>query len=225
MGYGEAMRVWLTFFLTLLPALAADIHGPAPVTAAARKVYVLPIREAIMPPLVYLVRRGVKEAMESGADLLVVDMETPGGRLDTCREIISILGQFSGDTVTYVNKEAFSAGAFVAVATKRIYMAPQSVIGAAAPMIMNPTGDGIAQIPETVEKKMTSAVRAMVRRPAVVPCRWRGARAVRCRRPGRRTPSPSARRRWRRGFPNRTRPRRRRALGPTTPSPCSWASC
>ncbi len=166
MGYGEAMRVWLTFFLTLLPALAADIHGPAPVTAAARKVYVLPIREAIMPPLVYLVRRGVKEAMESGADLLVVDMETPGGRLDTCREIISILGQFSGDTVTYVNKEAFSAGAFVAVATKRIYMAPQSVIGAAAPMIMNPTGDGIAQIPETVEKKMTSAVRAMVRATA-----------------------------------------------------------
>jgi len=32
-------------------------------------------------------------------------------------------------------------------------MAPQSVIGAAAPMIMNPTGDGIAQVPDTVERK------------------------------------------------------------------------
>ena len=81
-----------------------------------------------MPPLVYLVRRGVKEAMEAKADLLVLDMETNGGRVDTTREIISILNEFKGDTVTFVNKDAFSAGAFIAVATKRIYMAPESVI-------------------------------------------------------------------------------------------------
>jgi len=160
------MKTWLVLLLTINTALAADTNRPSPTAALPKKVYILPIREQIMPPLVYLVRRGVKEAMEANADLLVIDMDTPGGRLDTCREIISILGQFKGDTVTYVNKDAFSAGSFVAVATKRIYMAPQSVIGAAAPMIMNPGGEGIAQIPDTVEKKMTSAVRAMVRATA-----------------------------------------------------------
>jgi membrane-bound serine protease (ClpP class) len=160
------MKTGLALFLTLVSALAAETHSPASLPAQPKKVYVVPIREQIMPPLVYLVRRGVKEAMENQADLLVIDMDTPGGRVDTCREIISIIGQFKGDTVTYVNKDAFSAGAFIAVATKRIYMAPQSVIGAAAPMIMNPTGEGAVQVPDTVEKKMTSAVRALVRATA-----------------------------------------------------------
>src|SRR5437867_2820865 len=118
-----------------------------------------------MPPLVYLVRRGVKEAMEAKADLLVLDMQTNGGRVDTTREIISILDQFKGDTVTYVNKDAFSAGAFIAVATKHIYMAPGSVIGAAAPVMFSPGGE-MEKVPDTYEKKMTSAVRAMVRTSA-----------------------------------------------------------
>src|SRR6187551_1410210 len=87
-----------------LPTLAATNAA-----GATRKVYVLPIRDDIMPPLVYLVRRGVKEAMEANADLLVLDMETNGGRVDTTEEIITILSQFKGQTVTYVNRKAFSA--------------------------------------------------------------------------------------------------------------------
>ena len=150
-----------------MTAVGAESNAPGELPSGnAKKVYILPIREEIMPPLVYLVRRGVKEAMQEKADLLVLDMNTPGGRVDTCREIISILNQFKGDTVTYVNKDAFSAGAFIAVATKRIYMAPESVIGAAAPIMLNPGGEGVAQVPETYEKKMNSAVRAMVRTSA-----------------------------------------------------------
>ena len=167
MRYGIAMKTWLALLLTFTAAVAANTTAPvaAPV-ADSRKVYVLPIREDIMPPLVYLVRRAVKEAMEEQADLLVLDMETNGGRVDTCREIIAIISQFKGDTITYVNKDAFSAGAFIAVSTKRIFMAPQSVIGAAAPVMMNPGGEGIASVPETYEKKMVSAVRALIRATA-----------------------------------------------------------
>jgi membrane-bound serine protease (ClpP class) len=153
-------------------ALAGLIGTIAPTPAATnggsptKKVYILPIRDNIMPPLVYLVRRGVKEAMEANADLLVLNMETDGGRVDTTREIIGILNEFKGDTVTFVNKDAFSAGAFIAVATKRIYMAPGSVIGAAAPVILAPGANGVQNVPDTFEKKMTSAVKAMVRTAA-----------------------------------------------------------
>jgi membrane-bound serine protease (ClpP class) len=132
----------------------------------ARQVYVLPIRDAIMSPLVYLVRRGVKEAMEANADLLVLDMETPGGSVKTTEEIIGILGQFKGDTITYVNKNAFSAGSFIAVATKKIYMAPDSVIGAAAPILPTADGQGVQSVPDTVERKWVSALRALVRTQA-----------------------------------------------------------
>ena len=100
--------------------------------------------------------------MEARADLLVLDMETNGGRVDVTEEIIEILNKFKGQTVTYVNRKAFSAGAFISVATQKIFMAPQSVIGAAAPMLMIP-GGGPAEMPQTVEAKMTSGVRALVR--------------------------------------------------------------
>ncbi len=138
-------------------------RGGAILTAAPKQVYVLPIREEIQPSLVYLVRRGVKEAMEAKADLLVLDMDTNGGRVDVTEEIIEILNQFKGATLTYVNRKAFSAGAFIAVATQKIYMADQSVIGAAAPILMLPGGAGIEKMPDTVEAKMTSGISALIR--------------------------------------------------------------
>ncbi len=157
------MKLWLAL-LSLLPAFfsgAAEVK----VSSAGKTIVIIPIREDIAPPLVYLVRRGVKQAIEEKADLLVLDMKTDGGRIDTTEDIISIIGEFKGDTVTFVNDRAFSAGAFISVATKKIYMAPQSVIGAAAPVMMAPGGQ-VQDVPGTMEIKMKSAVRALVRRVA-----------------------------------------------------------
>lgn len=139
-----------------------DLFAGASSGSSAHTVYVLPIRDNVMPPLVYLVRRGVKEAMEAKAEMLVLDMDTNGGRVDTTEEIIQILDQFKGQTVTYVNQKAFSAGSFIAFSTQKIYMAPQSVIGAAAPIMLVP-GGGPTEMPQTVEAKMTSGIRALVR--------------------------------------------------------------
>ena len=118
-----------------------------------------------MPPLVYLVRRGVKVAMDGKADLLVLDMDTNGGRVDVTEEIIGILNNFKGQTATFVNRKAFSAGAFISIATQKIFMAPQSVIGAAAPIMLVP-GGAPQDMPETMQAKMNSALRALVRTSA-----------------------------------------------------------
>jgi len=154
--------VWLLVSVaSVLPAGVERVDVPA-----EQKVCILPIRDDIAPPMVYLVRRGVKAAMESGAKALILDMETNGGRFDSTKEIISILEEFDGLTVTYVNKDAYSAGAFIAVATQKIYMAPQGVIGAAAPMLMSPGGGGVQEVSDTIEAKMVSAVAARVRASA-----------------------------------------------------------
>ena len=136
------------------------------VSPPSGKVFIVPIRENIMPPLVYVVRRGVKEAMEAKADALILDMKTDGGRVDVTEEIIHIISKFKGTTVTYVNDRAFSAGAYIAVGTEKIYMAPQSVIGAAAPILMVSGGAVAEKLPDTMEAKMTSAIRALVRAQA-----------------------------------------------------------
>src|SRR5687768_2087862 len=137
----------------------------APAAESEKLVYIIPIRDDISTPITYLVRRGIKQAMEAGAQVLILDMETNGGRLDSTEEITKAIDQFEGTTVTYVNRKAFSAGAFIAVATQKIYMAPQSVIGAAAPIMMGPTG-GVEEMPDTVKAKMNSGVRALVRTSA-----------------------------------------------------------
>lgn len=165
------MKQWLAFLFLLLSWVAAPQGAVTkavvqPGKAALVKtalVYVIPIREDIMPPLVYLVRRGVKEAMEAGADLVVLDMDTNGGRVDVTEEIIQILNQFKGPTATYVNRKAFSAGAFISVATQKIYMSPQSVIGAAAPIMLSPGGTGVEKTTDTFEAKITSGISALVR--------------------------------------------------------------
>jgi membrane-bound serine protease (ClpP class) len=158
------MRKCFALIAGLLGVMGAQTALPA--ADAPQRVFIIPIREDIEPPLVYLVRRGVKEAMAAHADLLVLDMNTDGGRLDVTEEIVEILGNFKGKTLTYVNKRAFSAGSFISVATQHIYMAPAAVIGAAAPVMLAP-GGGIQDIPTgDVHAKEISAVKALVRSTA-----------------------------------------------------------
>jgi membrane-bound serine protease (ClpP class) len=164
MEYSWPMRTWFALMMSLLALLGARTDSPA--ADASKRVFVIPIRENIEPPLVYLIRRGVKEAMAAKAQLLVLDMDTDGGRIDSTLEIIGILNQFKGETVTYVDTKAFSAGAFISVSTQKIFMAPESVIGAAAPVMMSPGGGGTQDLPSTVEVKEVSAVRALVRTSA-----------------------------------------------------------
>lgn len=144
------------------PTAIDSVRSAQPV---ARKVYVIPVREEIGTSLVFLIRRGVKQAIEDRAELLVLDMETNGGRVDKTEEIIQILGQFPGKTMTYVNRKAFSAGAFISFATQQIFMAPEAVIGAAAPIMVG-AGGGVEKMPDSAEAKMISACAALVRASA-----------------------------------------------------------
>lgn len=138
---------------------AASPASPAP-AAAARKmtVYVIPVREEINKPTLYILRRGLKEAIEQKADAVVLDMDTPGGALDVTFEIMEALDKFPGLTLTYVNKEAMSAGAFISAATTEIYFAPNGVIGAAAP-VLSTGGD----VDKTMKQKIVSYLRARMR--------------------------------------------------------------
>lgn len=135
---------------------AQEADSPPPAKRA--KVMVIPIRETIDKPVLYTLRRGLKEAIEQGAETVVLDMKTPGGRLDVTFEILEALARFPGKTVTYVNNEAISAGAFIAAGTTEIHFAPNGVIGAAAPI--NATGE---DIDKTMNAKIMSYLKAKVR--------------------------------------------------------------
>ncbi|MBC8206124.1 MAG: nodulation protein NfeD [Kiritimatiellales bacterium] len=128
-------------------------------------VYQIPIENQIEPALLYVIRRGVAEASKVDADAIIFTMDTPGGRVDVTRDILEIIREIDVPVYTFVERDAYSAGAIIALATPHIYMAPGSVIGAATPILMGPTG-GVQDLNEDVGEKMKSGVAAMVRAAA-----------------------------------------------------------
>ncbi|MBN2685962.1 MAG: nodulation protein NfeD [Pontiellaceae bacterium] len=145
--------------LTLLPcALAEKKADDRPL------VYVIPVKEEIGNTTLYIVRRGVDEAVRKNADAIIFDMDTPGGGLDATIKILKTISKTDIPTYTFVNNNAYSAGAIIAMGTKHIYMAPGSEIGAATPLSMGPTG--IQELPDEIQEKMTSAVAAKIRSTA-----------------------------------------------------------
>jgi membrane-bound serine protease (ClpP class) len=128
-------------------------------------VYQIPIEDQIEPALLYVIRRGVAEAAKADADAIIFTMNTPGGRVDVTRDILEIIREIDVPVYTFVERDAYSAGAIIALATPKIYMAPGSVIGAATPILMGPTG-GVQDLNDDVGEKMKSGVAAMVRAAA-----------------------------------------------------------
>ena len=157
----QLLIVSLLFVFPIFGKSEINVSNPRKVPL----VYKIPIKDQIEPALLYVVRRGVTEAKKEKADAVVFVMDTPGGGVKEAREIISLIGQIDVPVYTFVEKAAYSAGAIIALATKHIYMAPGSVIGAATPLMMSPFG-GVEKLPDAVEEKMTSAVAALVRAAA-----------------------------------------------------------
>lgn len=115
------------------------------------KAYVVPVEGPISEPMLFILRRAMKEAAASGANVVVLDMDTPGGRLDVTLEIMDLMAKFEGTTITYVNDEAISAGAIIASVTQEIYFAPRGRMGAAE--VVSGSGEDIA---ESMKRKIDS---------------------------------------------------------------------
>lgn len=135
---------------------ATDSASPAPL------VYQIPIREMIEPSLIYIIGRGIKEAEDLGAAAVVFVMDTPGGRVDTTEELIRQIEKIKVPTYTFVEHNAISAGAIIALATDKIYMAPGSKIGDAMPVIASPQG-GMQQLGDAEREKIESYVDSLIR--------------------------------------------------------------
>ena len=139
-------------------AKSAVVPGADAGAPGRKNVVVIPVREEVDSPLLYIIRRGLKQAIEAKADIVVLDMKTPGGALDVTLEIMEALGKFPGHTLTYVDDQALSAGAFIAATTQEIWFAPRGKIGAAAPV--SSTGQ---DIDKSMRLKLVSFLRAEVR--------------------------------------------------------------
>ncbi len=154
----------LAFAVAGRPGETRGVEPEAPAEDAGL-VYIIPVRGLIEPALLYVIRRGVAEAVRAEAEAIVFVMDTPGGRVDVVQQIIFTIQNLPLRTVTFVERNAISGGAMIALATNEIYMAPGSVIGDAMPIMVTPWGSVVEQ-PEAHEEKTVSAVASMIRAAA-----------------------------------------------------------
>ncbi len=148
-------------FTGLLAAFLSLGQAAASEKIARGDVVLIPLRDEVSPSLALFIRRAEKSAEANQASAIILDMDTYGGQLDAAEKISGILNHATIPTYTYVNSNAGSAGALIALSTKHIYMAPVSAIGAAAPILS--TGE---DLPPTAKEKTISYWSALVRSAA-----------------------------------------------------------
>lgn len=143
------MRIAFTSLALLLFCVA---------TAAAGKVSLIKVDGAIGPATASYISRSIAEAETQSAQCLIIQLNTPGGLLDSTQKIVqSFLGS-NVPVVVYVapiGATATSAGCFITIAASVSAMAPATTIGAAHPVSLggNPIG-GEEKTDDTMKQKL-----------------------------------------------------------------------
>lgn len=120
----------------------------------AGPVGLIKIQGAIGPTTASYIERATQEAASQGESCLIIQLDTPGGLLDSTKQIVQSLYASPVPTVVYVGPAgatATSAGCFVTLAADVAAMAPGTSIGAAHPVEMG--GAGGEQKPDEVMQK------------------------------------------------------------------------
>ena len=145
-----------TFFRVILLALltiplVGIVWGG--VVVASSDVYVLHVEGTIVPAVYNYINRGISEAEERGSTVCIIELDTPGGLLDSTEKIVQRIMNAGVPVVVYVSPRggwAASAGTFITLSAHIAAMAPGTTIGAA-----HPVSAGGEEIPEEQMEKIT----------------------------------------------------------------------
>ena len=143
--------------LWLLTLVLAQIPAAPTAIPAARKasvVCILPIQGEMDSLTVSGLANRLEKAKSAGADAIVLQLDTPGGdllaTLELCRQIKS---EYPPNTVAWIRPRAYSAGVITALACREIVVAPQAVLGDAAPISALPVA-GLISLPAAERAKL-----------------------------------------------------------------------
>jgi len=130
-------------------------------TAVAGDVVHFRVEDTIQPASQRFIERSLAEAELRGAELVVMELDTPGGLLDSTREITSAITTCQVPVVVFVTPagaRAASAGFFILLSADVAAMSPGTNTGAAHPV----SGQG-ENLPEDVRAKVTKDASAMIK--------------------------------------------------------------
>lgn len=154
MGKKPSIYIMVLFCCALAGICPAQDQNSANDSTRA-KVFVLKIDAGIDPRMNRYVDLALQEATEEGADYVLIEMDTYGGVVTDADDIRTNILNYPKPVWVFINKDAASAGALIAIACDSIYMAPGASIGAATVV----TGEGVAA-PDKYQSYMRSIMRS-----------------------------------------------------------------
>jgi len=157
-GSGRPIILGMRRFLLRLCVLTTLV---AAVPVWAGEVVRMRVEDTIQPASQRYIERVLDEAAARDAVLVVMELDTPGGLVDTTRDITSAITTSAVPVVVFVTPggaRAASAGFFILISADVAVMAPGTNTGAA-----HPVGGQGENLPEDVRDKITNDAAAMVR--------------------------------------------------------------
>lgn len=164
----------LNLFLLLLIICSAVLTGTRKATAQSGnpEVIVVTLDGPLTPVWGGILQRGISQAEKRGAELIVVELNTPGGGVELMNKLVQQILASPVPVVVFVSPRggmAASAGMLLVLAGHSAAMTPESAIGAASPVGMQ--GENLETTVETKTKEILKAsVRSLAARrgnPAV----------------------------------------------------------
>lgn len=125
---------------------------PADTYASGNAIRVLEVKGNIVPVVADYISRGIDEAEKEGDVVCIIQLDTPGGLLDSTERIVERIMNARVPVIVYVSPHgawAASAGTFITVSAHLSAMSPATSIGAAHPVSIG------ENMPEDVQKKTT----------------------------------------------------------------------
>lgn len=149
----KQIKQYIVLFISVIILIGLPINTSAENEGKGQLVYVIPIEKEVERGLEAFLVRTTTEAIEEGAQHIIFEINTPGGRVDSAEEIATLLQSLDVPTTSFIVNQALSAGSYIALNTDTIYMSPHSKMGASGVI----TQDGTA-----ADKKAQSAwIKAM----------------------------------------------------------------
>jgi membrane-bound serine protease (ClpP class) len=125
------------FFILFLPfGISAETEEKAP-------VFVIEVEGIINPATAKFITGSIDQANQEGAQCLIIELDTPGGLMDSMRNIIKKILTSNIPVIVYVapsGARAASAGVFITLSAHIAVMAPGTHIGAAHPVTLGGEG-------------------------------------------------------------------------------------
>lgn len=150
-------------FAKSLLVLVGLAYGAATARAQGDQPLILVLRASgpITPPMAEYIGRGIQVAERRGAEAVLLQLDTPGGSIDSLQAIILSIRASDVPVIVYVAPNgamAASAGALVTLAGHASAMAPETIIGAASVV-----GSGGEELDPTLKAKQSESLKATVR--------------------------------------------------------------